>query len=176
MAKQRNLFQVVAFDPGGIIGWAHFVIHKRAFINPKNNWHDYVLGWRTGEFKGTEYEQIEQAIERVHAARFGKPPFVSDTHVVSEDFDLVQTIGGKDLLSPVRINAALDYACRKFYALEVQLQSRTMRTNQTKERLHNWGFWPCKGKDSFAAMQHAVTWIRRTKLKANERPWKLTED
>jgi len=88
----------------------------------------------------------------------------------------VQTIGGRDLLSPVRINAVLAHYCQKYYALQLNLQSRTMRTNQTKERLQEWGFAPWKGKDSFAAMQHAVTWIRRVKQRANERSWKLTEE
>ena len=99
--------------------------------------------------------------------------------VVSEDFELVQTIGGKNLLSPVRINAVLDWICQTKFGLKLQTQRRTMRTSVTPDRLREFGFdgrWTKtgNGKDKFAAMQHAIVWLRRQKELSRSRPWKIT--
>lgn len=185
MAVKRNEFHVVAFDPGGITGWAHFIINMKAFTSPKYRVAKHVIKWGTGEYEGDEFEILTQCTRRIHRARYGPMPFLQECDIVTEDFQLMQTIGGKDLLSPVRINAVLDWNCRLHYGLRLQYQARNMRTNVTPERLDLMGYhapngrkWvkSGKGKDSFAAMQNAVTWLKRVKLKADERPWKADTD
>lgn len=170
----RNQFHLVWFDPGGTIGWAAFSIHKRAFTDPQETILGNLKWWDTGEFTGSEMEQCDKAVALMHRARYGDMPFTVDTEIGSEDFDLVQTLGGKELLSPVRINSILDWECRRLLGLRLILQNRSLRTNVTKPRLKRWGFsW--KGKDSFAAMQHGIVRLRRIKQESLRRPWKLDE-
>lgn len=172
MAKQKNEYHIVWFDPGGRTGWAHLVVHQRAFTKPESKVLPNILEWSTGEFSGDEHSQIRECTELIYAAHYGEMPFRSRCDVGSEDFELTQLIGGKDLLIPVRMNAVLAWECARLHSIELILQKRQLRTGVTKERLKLWGMgWT--GKDSFAAMQHAVTWLRRVKTQANKRPWKL---
>lgn len=179
MATKPNLFQLIAFDPGwNATGWAHFVIHFKAFSRPDHRALRYVQSWDCGEFTGSEHDQVKQAVALVHEARWGSMPYVSKVDIVTEDFDLVQLVGGKELLAPVRFNAALDYICLSQYSTELIYQKRQARTQVTPERLRAFGFegrWVTtgRGKDEFAAMQHAVTWLRHLKHEADRRPWKL---
>jgi hypothetical protein len=172
MAKRKNEYHIVTFDPGGVIGWAHLVIHYNAFITPQAKVLANLIRWDTGEFYDTEHANIQQCISLVRAARYGEMPFHSKTHVVTEDFELTQIIGGHNLLSPVRINAILEWEVAKIGGVHFAYQKRQMRTNITRERLKMTGLKP-KGKDSFAALQHAIVWARLIKAQANERPWKL---
>lgn len=180
MATKPNQFHLIAFDPGGTIGWARFEVHFKAFTRPDNRVLRHVLSWDCGELSGSEHEQIKAAIRLIHQVRWGPMPFVPRTEVVTEDFDLVQTVGGKELVSPIRINAVLDYVCLSQFSLELIYQRRQARTQITAERLRAFGFdgrWVTsgKGKDAFAAMQHGVTRLRHLKREADRRPWKLED-
>jgi hypothetical protein len=172
MAKKKNEFHIVAFDPGGRIGWAHLVIHFRAFTTPRSKVLANLLDYSTGEFIGSEHDNLRECIQLVRAARYGEMPFHAKTDVVCEDFELTQLIGGHNLLSPVRLNAVLEWECAKVGGVNFVLQKRQMRTGVTAPRLALMGI-QTSGKDSFAAMQHAITWARRVKQKANARPWTL---
>ena len=88
--------------------------------------------------------------------------------------ELTQLIGGKNLLSPVRINAVLNWECYR-RAIKFSVQARQLRTNITRERLKLFGFEGKFRKDEFAAMQHGVVWLRRLKQNSIARPWKLGE-
>jgi hypothetical protein len=185
MARKPNEYHLVVFDPGGTIGWAHFVVDFKAFSRPEHKVMRWLKSWNCGEFTGQEHEQLESASRLVYQAHFGSMPFVTRTDVVSEDFELTQLIGGKNLLSPVRINAVIDWECRK-HGLTLKYQARQLRTSVTAERLALFGFespfrrngqWSKtgSGKDAFAAMQHTVTWLRRTKEESRSKPWKLDD-
>lgn len=192
MSRKPNEYHLVTFDPGGTIGWAHIIIDCRAFSRPEHKVLRWLKTWDCGEFEGTEFDQCQEASRLIWRAKFGDMPYNTTTDVVSagltrddfvsEDFELMQTIGGKNLLSPVRINAVLDYECKR-WGLELNLQRRSMRTSVTPERLEMYGFKPpgrrwtksSKGKDAFAAMQHAVVWLRRVKEQTRGRPWKLSD-
>lgn len=182
MSANPNEYSVVAFDPGGITGWAVFTVHKKAFAKPQNKILSNLVEYDWGEFDGIENDQIEQALQLIYETRFRPMPFVRDCDVVTEDFVLLQSIGGKELLSPVRINAALDYALYRNIngtALKLTYQSRSVRTGITRERLALWGFPKVRGKDAFAAVQHAITWLRRLKQAHNHTPQfrlKINED
>lgn len=172
MAQKRNEFHIVTFDPGGVIGWAHMAIDFRAFLTPKAKILANLITWDTGEFKDTEDANLAQCFRLVRAARYGLMPFHSRTDVISEDFELTQMVGGHNLLSPVRINAVLEWECAKIGGVNFHYQKRQMRTGVTRERMKMAGL-SYTGKDSFAAGQHAVTWARRVKQEANRKPWKL---
>ena len=186
MAKAPNEFHLIAFDPGAAAtGWAHFVVDYRAFSRPDNKVLANVKSWNCGQFTGSDYEQYTAAQMLVYRARYDwakgaqrSGEFNARTEVVSEDFQLVQTIGGKNLLAPVRFNAVIEWECGKL-AVPFHLQNRSDRTGVTAERLNTMGFagrWSAtaKGsKDAFSAMQHGVTWLKKLKRKADSFPWRL---
>ncbi len=174
MAATRGQYHVVAFDPGGVMGWAAFSLSKLAFVDRDATLLEHLHWWDTGEFEGEERSILRQAVELCRKAKYGSMPFNADTDVVSEDFDLVQTVGGKELLSPVRQNAVLDWALKEM-GIPFHLQNRSMRTNVTTERLKRWGF-KAAGKDSKAALQHGIVYLRRRKQESILRPWKITEE
>jgi hypothetical protein len=164
------------FDPGGTIGWAHFVLDYQAFSRPEHKALAFLTSWNCGELAGTELDQLGAATAMIYNTHFPNE-FNQRLDVGSEDFELTQLIGGKNLLSPVRINAVLDWECAK-HGVRLNLQKRQMRTSVTPKRLNLFGFdgrWSAngKGKDAFAAMQHAVVWLRRVKEKSKLQPWKL---
>lgn len=184
--RQPGEFHILAFDPGGTIGWSHLVLDYRAFSRPENKVLSNVRSWNSGEFQGTEVEQIQSCVDKIWVVHFGRElnaranvvsPAINAGNVdtVSEDFELTQLIGGKNLLSPVRINAVLDWECRR-QGLQLHLQKRSMRTGVTKDRLKLFGFTGRRfGKDEFSAMQHAVVWLRGIKKKSIAFPWKLMD-
>lgn len=182
VALQPNEFHVVSFDPGGTIGWAYFIVHYRAFSRPEHKALRFLKSWDCGEFDGTESQQLRRAEALIRRAHYEPMPYTTRTDVVSEDFELTQLIGGVNLLSPVRINAVLQWIC-EHQGLQLNLQKRQMRTQVTPERLELFGFQPPgkrwvttgKGKDAFAAMQHGVTWLRRIKDDSRSHPWKLSD-
>jgi hypothetical protein len=173
VSKRRNEFHVVFFDPGGHTGWAHLTVHVRAFTKPENKVLPNILSWYTGEFSGPEHDQLRACTELINSARYGEMPYNSRIAVGSEDFTLTQMIGGEELLIPVRMNAVLAWECQRLYGTSLILQARQMRTGVTKDRLKLWNLWPVVGKDAFAAMQHALTYVRRIKQESIRHPWKL---
>lgn len=189
MAKVPNEFHLVAFDPGArATGWAHFVVDYRGFSRPENKVLAHLKSWDCGQFTGADHEQYTAAQMLVYRARYDWRKgsmtgggYNARTEVVSEDFQLVQTIGGKNLLAPVRFNAVMQWECGKL-ATRFFLQNRTDRTAQTAERLNAMGFtgrWSStakSGKDAFSAMQHGVTWLKKLKRQSESFPWKLSDN
>lgn len=180
MAKtgDANQFHLVTFDTGGVTGWAASVVDIHAFSRPEHRIRPNMLRWDCGEFTGPEEEQLDRINGLIHRAHFTNG-LNYRTDIVSEDFELKQTIGGENLLSPVRMNAVIAWICYK-QGLKLHLQKRQMRVNITPERLRLFGFegrWTKtgKGKDAFAAMQHHIVWLRRLKQKSLEVPWKLSD-
>jgi len=181
VATHPNEFHLVWFDPGSAAtGWAHFIIHARAFARPDRKITPNLEYWDCGEFTGDDHDQYRQAKDLVYASHFLPKPFTARVTVGSEDFDLVQTVGSKNnLLSPVRFNSVLSWEVMQ-HGLALELQSRSQRVQVTKERLEAYGFkgpWrhSGKGKDAFAAMQHAVLKLRRIKAESRRNPWKLSD-
>lgn len=172
--SSKNLYHVFTFDPGGTIGWAHLIIDAKAFTNREAKVLRHLAYWDCGEFTGTEHEQIKAAVTAVRQRHMYKHHRMD---VLAEDFELTQLIGGKNLLSPVRINAVLEWEFKQI-GLTLNYQRRSMRTSVTSARLKAFGFegrWTTsgKGKDAFAAMQHAITWVRRVKRESTSRPWSM---
>lgn len=182
----RRLFKeyhLVVFDPGGRIGWAYFAVDRDAFMRPSAKLLANVIEWHTGEFRETERENLQRCSDLMKRARWDNEGKLIETGVVTEDFELTQMTGGENLLSPVRQNAIIQWEAERRCGLGVGTlaypvgffkQKRQLRLGVTRERLKEWGF-SSKGKDSFAAMQHAITWLRRIKQEANKRPWPKRE-
>ncbi len=174
-----NEYHLVWFDPGqAATGWAFFVVDCHAFSRPEHKILPNVISWNCGEFTGPENDQLEMAERLIYTAHYAGQ-FRARCEIGTEDFQLSQTMGGRELLSPVRLNAAIDYICYK-QQLQLQYQNRAMRTQHTPAKLNAYGFtgkWrdSGKGKDEFAAMQHAVMWLKRIKSKSVGHPWKLSD-
>lgn len=174
-----NEYHILAFDPGGTTGWAHLVLDYHAFSRPEASALANLISWDCDEIAGTELDKLGKCAALIWGFHFPNE-YNSRLDVVSEGFDLKQLIGSQaNLLSPVRINAVLDWECRK-QGLELHIQDRSARSAQTPARLNAFGFegrWSPngKGKDAFAALQHAVTWLRRVKEKSKSQPWKLSD-
>lgn len=173
MPKKTEL-HVIWFDPGGVMGWCHFVVSAKAFSHPRERVLKNLLEWRCGEFEGTEHEKVGAALDLIRTSRYGPNNNLlrGQYEVGTEDFELTQLIGGKDLLIPVRLNAILDYQLTTLFHLPLLYQNRQMRTGVTRERLKLWKIWPVVGKDAFAAVQHGLTYLKRVKIKANEISWR----
>lgn len=180
--RKGEIVQLIWFDPGGAAtGWAHFAIHIRAFTTLSHTVRDNVVAWNTGEFRGSESAMVDACIERVLFARWGSPSnatrFPEGLVVGSEQFDRQPNQrGGDEVLSPVRINAALEYGLHKACpGIELRYQNRSMRVQATKDRLTRLGFrWA--GKDSLAALQHGWIALRRIKQEADRLPWTLDDE
>lgn len=176
-------YHLVTFDPGGRIGWAYFAVKREAFMQPRAKLLPNIIEWHTGEFRDTEYYNLDRCAALMKRARWDNEGRVFETGVVVEDFELTQMTGGDNLLSPVRQIAVIQWEAKRRCGLSVGTlaypdgffkQKRQLRLGVTRERLKEWGF-SSKGKDSFAAMQHGITWLRRIKLEANKRPWPKRE-
>lgn len=173
-----NDYHILWFDPGGTIGWAHLVISAVGFSRPELSALAYLKSWDCGEYSGPEYDCIRNATMKCRTLHFPNE-YNQRIDVGTEDFELSQLIGGKNLLSPVRINAILEWELIT-HGLRLQYQKRGLRLQQTKERLNAFGFkakWTTTGigKDAFAAMQHAVTKLRSVKAESRTNPWKLSD-
>lgn len=173
-----NEYHLRTYDPGAAAsGWTHFCVDFRAFSRPENKVLEHIKWYEHGELTGPEVEQYNQAVKQIAntTSVYGDGAYYLYFDVVSEGFELTQTIGGDNLLSPVRFNAVLQWECWQ-RSIKFHTQSRTMRTGVTKERLKRLGFGSGYRKDEFAAMQHAITWLRRIKIESRKRPWKLTHE
>jgi hypothetical protein len=177
-----NEYHATIFDPGGAAtGWAHFCVDFRAFSRPEHKILRFLKYCDCGEFTGTEAQILKQGVAHIDhtLSPQGYDANYMFYDVIGEDFELTQMIGGKNLLSPVRINAVLDWECQK-RGIKYQYLARQLRTGTTKKRLELYGFgskWTTtgKGKDKFAAMQHGIYWLRHIKDLSKRRPWKLSE-
>jgi hypothetical protein len=185
MATHPNEFHLLWFDPGSAAtGWAHFIIHCRAFARPERKITPNIEYWDCGEITGDDHEQYKQASTMAYNAHFNPAPYVARVRVGSEGYNLKQTIGSaENLLSPVRFNAVLSWEVAQ-HGLTLAEQQPSMRGQMTAERLQLLGFqgWPSKrwvkhgrGKDAFAAVQHAIVDLRRIKAESRKRPWKLSD-
>ncbi|MGH7774440.1 MAG: hypothetical protein ACREQA_19630 [Candidatus Binatia bacterium] len=167
MGTNHRATTIISFDPGGRTGWALFKVHPRAFTDESERILRNIQAYQYGEFGGPENEQIRDALDLIKKEfpLFLEPRPSSEKHnihVVTERFDHIGTIGGDEVLSPVRINAALDFSLWRMN-IPLSYQPRSLRIGVTRDRLTRWKLGPVKGKDAFAAVQHAVVFMRRLK-------------
>jgi hypothetical protein len=155
----------VAFDPGGVTGWAVLSVHPDALRNPRFNVMDNVTHYAFGQFVGSEFAQVDAMI-----ALLDDWPGAA---AVTEQFILLQNNTSDSLLSPVRINAALRYGLhvatggnpiKKRRNVLNQLPSLA-KTTMTDERLTYGGYLEATRGQPHArdAIRHAFTFMKRVK-------------
>src|SRR5690554_2440422 len=158
----EELYTVVAFDPGGITGWALFGVYDRAMRNPHRKILNNIAWWKAGEFTGPENSQVDEMIELVQAW--------DNAHIVMEDFVLRKFSTDKEMLSPVRMYARFDYGMhlyedkRKIILQPGQLAMETI-TDARLEALGRLGLYNATKGQPHArdSVRHALTWLRRAK-------------
>lgn len=175
-----NEFILLSFDTGGAAtGWAMFHVGVQGFATSKAKILRHLSYWNCGELSGTETEILDAAVWLIdqcvlRARRNNRTQYPTPgLHVLTEDFDLTQTIGDKEnLLSPVRQNAVLAWECHK-RGIQLKYQARNLRMSVTRERLELMDFEGPFKKDEFAAMQHGVVHLRKLKRQSISNPWKV---
>lgn len=154
---------VVAFDFGGVTGWSAMTVHPEALMDPQikilDNVEHHAWGQIDARGPDAEVQCVKESLEIVR----GFPGCA----VLMEDFILRMYSKSRELLSPVRLNAMLDYA------LETQLRVSVTHRQQpseaksvvTDDRLKIWGFYTSEGGQEHArdADRHAILFLRKAK-------------
>lgn len=175
-----NTFVLLWFDPGGAAtGWFMAGVDVRAFSRPEEKILRHLLFWDCGEIPGPRTAMLSRLIHRVgevvQLARYSKrvvPPCPA-LHIGTEGFDLTQIKGSSEnLLSPVEINAVLDWECHK-RGVQLLYQKPNARLSITRERLKLYGFEGTFHKDEFSATQHGVVHLKNLKRQSISAPWKV---
>ncbi len=156
-----NLF---AIDPGGVSGWAHFIIPRASMFGDAPS---EITSWGTGEVYGDEDEQaleLCRLIREVQGMDYKLGPAV-----ICEDFDYGSPLKDPKVYSPVRIAAKLKLLHRmgRMSDSRFLMQSRTQAfSTATDERLKAWGFWvPSSHEHERDATRHAIAALRRARQK-----------
>lgn len=102
---RQQVFNILAFDPGGTTGWAILSIYFQGIYWPEEKIFDNVCFTTAGQFTGPEDWIVDQMVDLVS----GWP---DDATIVVEDFILRAYRRDRALLSPVRISAAFQNAVR----------------------------------------------------------------
>lgn len=83
--------------------------------------------------------------------------------VVEEDFILRERTQDRSLLSPVRVNAKVEYAVGASGIIQpddIVLQSTQVKRVVTDERLERWGFWVPGKPHARDALRHLLAFMR----------------
>jgi hypothetical protein len=161
---------VVWFDPGGVTGWAVFSVHPDALVDHTFRILENITHWACGQFVGGEAEQVDQMLDLARSW--------PGAAIGTEDFILRKFDRGRELLAPVRMNAAFNYAMRrgmvadpklgkqKLVKVQYQLSSLAM-TTMTDDRLKALGYYERTVGLQHArdAVRHAITFLKRIKEK-----------
>lgn len=153
---------VIALDPGGTTGWSVMCVEPDCLSDPDISVLQSITHWAQGQVDGNENEQAKELVQLIaswpHAA------------VVCENFTLRTYKQSRELLSPVRVTAKIDFAMhhgmegiipsgRRIWLQEPSMAKKTA----TDERLRDWGLYRREGGEEHArdATRHAITFLRR---------------
>lgn len=183
IASLKKMATVVAIDPGGTTGWSVMQVHPDALAYPDVALLDSIEYWANGQIdcgaqkgdRGTVSADAAKgrATGAVGVSVSGEAAGVAEltelvrsfpeAAVVIEDFILRQFRQDRDLLSPVRVTAALSQQMwldrRGFFTQQPSMAKGTI----TDERLKKWGMYNRAGGMQHArdADRHALMFIRR---------------
>lgn len=170
-----NAATVIAIDPGGTTGWSLISVHPGCFVEKDagvlsnifvhqhgqvdcgTHRGNYGTSLHTGISTDGEFSGVFDLAKFIHAW--------PSAAVVIEDFTLNQFRRDRELLSPVRITAALGY-CLWRHGRDYHVQSAgDAKRVCTDERLKNWGMYDPVGSLIHArdADRHALLFLRKCK-------------
>jgi hypothetical protein len=153
---------VVAYDPGGVTGWALASVHPDSIVVPEIRILDNISHFACGQIVGDEFRQVDQMV--------GLANEWPGASLVIEDFVLAKMSADRALLSPVRLTSAFRYEMRKESNGErvVRKQGRSLAfTTVTDDRLKRYrgGYYAATAGQEHArdATKHLFTWLKRLK-------------
>lgn len=162
---------LVAFDPGGTTGWAVFSVHPLSLVDAEYPILENVLHWSQGQISlGADGEA-----GMIHEMAWTCASWAGAA-VVAEDFILESARKNREMLSPVRLNAGLEYALW-LQDRKLLIQSRDIKATVTDERLKAWGYYRREGGEEHArdATRHALAFLRKAKGPTKEARAKRAE-
>lgn len=152
-----DMYTIIGIDPGGITGWSVFGIHPDVFSgNPEFRVIDNVDFWTAGQFTGNEDDQTDEIVELINSW--------PGARIAMEDFILRKVGMAREMLSPVRITAKVEWAIRPRYFV-LQQPSLAM-TTITDERQKEMGFWLPGKEHARDAVKHCLTFAKRKREQA----------
>jgi hypothetical protein len=162
--------RVLAIDPGGVTGWAVIWFDPETIVDRTEPVHKASVAWQAGVISGSENGQIDEILGKIKRYGVSKYEETGELAVVVEDFQLRTQIRSREVLSPVRLTAALDYVLYKgvrckdeqvrFYNRIPQQPVDAMRTIDDS-RLRLWDMYLPGADHPRDATRHALLWLRR---------------
>lgn len=150
---------VVAYDPGGVTGWAVFSVHPDSLTDPEVLVTLNVNHFACGEFSGAEAEEVDEMVTLAEAW--------PGAALLLEDFVPQKLEQSRAFLSPVRINAAFKYEMRRHHGRRCWMQMPALaKTTITMDRLRAMEtYWKATEgkKDARMAVVHALVFLKRLK-------------
>lgn len=158
---------ILGIDGGGTTGWARLTVPRASVYGSEPG---KILSWDQGQFYGDENRQVDEICRLARETQ--SLDYNIGPAIVVEDFILSTHVRGEQVLSPVRVNAKIDYAIHLGRAGDSRLtiQNRQIaKTTATDDRLKAWGLYVRGEEHARDAMRHAVTALRRAKASAEVR-------
>lgn len=172
--NQEDEFTVIAIDPGGTTGWAKMSMDRNVLLDSKADLSARNIDWTKGQVDcGSRRGELQD-----NGISTGEFLGVQDitrllrenptAAVVIEDFTLRQFRQDRDLLSPVRITAAIGYSLwldGREYFTQTPADAKRVCTDTA---LRQWGLYDGDNMvHARDATRHAVLMLR--KIKSNKK-------
>lgn len=172
---------VIALDPGGTSGWSLISVHPESLVAPDASVLDNISVHQHGQVDCGSHRGNLGTSNHSGISTHGEFSGVYDlvkfikgwpcAAVVIEDFVLRQMRMDRDLLSPVRITAAIGYALWKDgrdYHVQAPGDAKRICSD---DRLKDWRMYDPTGGLQHArdADRHALLFLRKAKQKASFR-------
>lgn len=151
---------VLAFDPGGTTGWSLLTVPAKMLVSREcslTKLFESRLDWKHGQICGPEPVQTTEMLRLCRLNR--------RACILVEDFTLRMFNQDKEILSPVRLTAMLDYALHSRYDTRTTFRQQPSEAMDvvTDAYLKQLGLYERKGGMGHArdADRHAVLWLRK---------------
>jgi len=168
-----TLAAVLAFDPGETTGWCLMAVKPEDLTTQAHPLDKVIEHLEYGQIDGRGIGENAAADNIVTLAASH-----SNAAIVVEDFilDFGQATSDRHTLSPVRINAIVNYEMHKM-GRNVIVQGRSgVKTTCNDTRLKHWGLYDShSGAHARDAIRHAFFWLRTCRgdtVAAAEARWK----
>lgn len=156
---------VISIDPGGMTGWSIMVVHPESLSDPKVSILANIEHREHGQI-GCGDPLTDEGERKCVAALLSIIANWDGACVVIEDFHLRKMAKNRELLSPVRLTAMLEWELHGTGAVTVLRQQPSIAmTTATDVRLKDWGLYQRAGGQGHArdADRHSITHLRRCK-------------
>ena len=153
---------VISIDPGGTTGWSVMCVEPDCLAEADVSVLASIVHYTSGQVDGNENDQAEALVGLISAW--------PNAAVVVENFTLRTFKQSRELLSPVRITAKIDYVMHRGIedvhpaGRRIWLQEPSMaKSTATDARLKEWGLYRREGGEEHArdATRHGITFLRR---------------